>query len=187
MATDRLMSEGAEKASPGEAFMNGAVPDAPENPLFDPMAWLAGAKPIERTVRLVARLDLMADRDRAAIERDEARLVDPVDSSGQIAALTERIQVLTDEMVASTISLRLRGLTSSKAKEVVEAGERAGIKEPEGFVAWWITAHIVEPAGLTFEWVKQVQEKLPVQYHDLETAVTQINNVSPDVVATVPL
>lgn len=170
---DRLLSEGS------------AEPAAPENPLFDPMQWLAGAKPIERTIRLRQRLDLMADRDEAADARQDLRMADPTDSSGEQAALTELIRDLTNKMNATTLMLRLQGFTRSKAREIVEKAQQLGLTDDDANY-YWVAAHIVEPEGITWEWAKALDDALPVQFMQLLNAVEQISNAVPDVEATVP-
>lgn len=172
--TDRLLSEGPAEPS--------AVPP---NPLFDPAQWLAGVKPIERTIRLYQRLDLMGDRDEAAAARQDLRMADPADATGEQAALTELIRDLTNEMNASALKLRLRGFTRSKAQEVIGQAEQRGLKGDDANY-YWLAAHIIEPEGIDWVWVKALDDALPVQFMQIVTAVEQIANSVPDVEATVP-
>lgn len=172
--TDRLLSEGPTKA-PGSA----------DNPLFDPLEWLKGTKPIERTIRLYQRLDLMADRDEAAGRRQDLRLADPTDTTGEQAALTEVIRDLTNQMNTTALRLRLRGFTRSKAHEIIGRAEQKGLKGDDANYHW-VAAHIIEPEGIDWTWAKALDDALPVQFMQIVTAVEQIANATPDVEATVP-
>lgn len=181
--SDRLMSESAPAAK-RDRLMSEGLPKG--GSVFDPDLWLAGVKPIERTLRLYQRLDLLADRDEAAAARQELRLSDPADSTGEQAALTEKIRGLTSEINGSALQLRLRGFTRSRAQEIIREAESLHLKDDDAQY-FWIAAHVAEPQGITWEWMKAVDDALPVQMLQIVTAVEQISNSIPDVEATLPL
>lgn len=76
---------------------------------FDLEAWLAGARPPERSVTVYGRADLVADLEALEAEYDVARSTDRR-LSGPAATIRTRIRQARAELEASRLTVRVAGL-----------------------------------------------------------------------------
>lgn len=151
---------------------------------FDMALWASGVKPIKRSVTLYQRLDLMAERDELGGELQLARAQG--DETKADAILT-RIDQLTVEMEQTSILVTLQGITPSKFSEVLkEAETKSYIKEADEVQLWIVANQVVEPEGITYEVLKDLNELMPAQIQRLCETVNQINSIVPHVRATAP-
>ena len=149
---------------------------------FNLEQWVAGVRPIRRTVTLYSRLDLMGERDELGAALEDARAAGDNDAIG---ALHEQIDELTEQILGSRMFVTIEGVTASRFKEIVAEAKDLGLDSTDVFL-YQIAAQIVEPKGLDWETFKRLDDMLPTQTSKVAQAWTAINNEVPQVGVTAP-
>lgn len=182
MADELLNAAGEVEADSGLTLAGGDDEAVVQVEGFNLEQWVAGVRPIRRTVIMYSRLDLMGERDELGAALEDARAVGDNDAIGR---LHEQIDELTEEILASRMFVTLEGVTSSRFKEIVAEAKDLGLDSTDVFL-YQIAAQIVEPKGLDWETFKRLDDMLPTQTSKVAQAWTAINNEVPQVGVTAP-
>lgn len=150
----RLMSEPATKETADlVGFATGVSAAERVVPVF-----LAGALDAELNLLDIAVADAKEDGDVAEVERlqDERR------------ALVQKIRK------ESRVLVRLRGLSPSKAAELVEEAKERGLSDDDGWY-FLLANQIVSPTGWDFEALKEMRDKHNPEIQALIAAAQELN------------
>lgn len=169
-------------------------PDLPPPADFDLAAWFSGVRSTVRSCTIYQRGDLLAEIEDA--ER-QLRLLEAEDAgeysmeeTGSKEALNARIEALYQELLESGVTFRVEARSpdwiKAKEKEVANSGEAHGLsKEDKARLSAMhqLADAIIEPKGVTVEFLEQLAEVSFPQYAKLFSAYNRACSEAPVVSA----
>jgi len=133
---------------------------------FDLDAAISGAKRPERTVSVITRADLRARLDEIATEVERARPAEDGErgmDEDSAESLLEEFRAVREQMLASAIPFRLRGITEGEARAAVKAAKADGVPvtgddvDPRAVAVYSLATAIVAPSS-TVAQLKRLRE-----------------------------
>lgn len=162
-----------DKETPEETLSTPPAP--PASPLEDPAridvtAFIAGILPIRRAVTIYARGDLLATLDVLAERISKNKL-----SGENVEYLEGKAAEIVEEIQSNCLNFVVEGRSGEWVKEFFTRMKEQGISETDSTIMQ-VAEQIVEPAGVTYELLKQIIDKAGVQAAKLSYAVIAANS-----------
>lgn len=173
----------------GDSFTAPPVTDTPDPTGFDMRAWIAGAAPVTRSCTVYGRPDLMGEIEALKDELAEAQSADASDerlsSPTPGLDIAQRIEDLREQMHASAVRFRFRGLRNGELETIREEMGRpddapGGVGELDYRI---MAAQCVAPAGLRWEDFRDLHTNLGAYFSRtiLKTSVEAVQGGGVDV------
>lgn len=169
-------------------------PDLPPPADFDLAAWFRGVRSTVRSCTIYQRGDLLAEiedaeRQLTLLEADDAGEY-TMEETGSKEALNARIEALYQELLASGVTFRVEARSpdwiKAKEKEVTTSGEAHGMSKDDKArlsAMHQLADAIIEPKGVTVEFLEQLAEVSFPQYAKLFSTYNQACSQAPVVSA----
>ncbi len=153
---------------------------------FDFAAWVAGASPVRRSVKIYARGDLLARIDELAdaltIAQEAAKDAEAsLDDVASVAEITEALDQARADLVASGLRVTIEGRSETALAASEKRARKAGATDKVTIWLHQLAEQIVSPAGVTADALIALREKSEPQVRKLLTAWTMANNQPPAV------
>lgn len=159
-------------------------PDLPPPADFDLDAWFSGVRSTVRSCTIYQRGDLLAEiedaeRQLTLLEADDADEYSMAET-GSKESLNARIETMYQELVASGATFRIEARSpdwiKAKEKEVTTSAEAHGMSKEDKArlsVMHQLAGAIIEPKGVTVEFLERLAEVSFPQYAKLVSTYNQ--------------
>lgn len=136
---------------------------------FDLQAWIEGATGNRRAVTLYSDLAANADVDVLAARIDEARKTGA--SVDELRDLEAQRKAAAQRVIDSAVDFVVEGLTGDGIRRITETFGDDVTDDDKALAV--LARQIVQPEGITVEFLRLMQERLPSQFARLLQTATQ--------------
>ncbi|TYP82075.1 hypothetical protein [Blastococcus xanthinilyticus] len=151
---------------------------------FDLNAWIGGVTGTVRAVTLYQRSDLLAVIDGLQRELRLAELVADEDRGMNDASpdgIRQRIEETAREFEASGLVFKVEGRSDESRERIAKRLKKQNVTDAETVVLHQLADAVVEPKGITVDFLRRLQETSEPQLKMLLTAASLANFQPPKV------
>lgn len=173
----------AEATTPTDDAIVDASP-ALDPATFDLTAWINGATSTVRAVTLYQRADLLAEVDEL---NRQLRLAESIpegdrgmgDPSPQ--GIRRKLEQVAGEFQASAVVFKVESRSTDARERIAKRAKKQGVTDENEVVLHQLVDAIKEPAGVTVEHLRTLNERSEAQVRLLMTAASMANVQAPRV------
>jgi len=151
---------------------------------FDLNAWIGGVTPTVRAVTLYQRTDLLGEVD--ALQR-ELRIAEsiPDEDRGMTdegpETIRRRLEQVAREFEASALTVKVQGRSDPHREQITKRLKKQGIDDPREVNLHQLADAVVEPAGMTVEFLRHLGDVAEAQLKLLFAAASLASFEAPRV------